>query len=262
MANFVTNLFRSNKKLTVEEFIVKKTVTSFFFLFAFFAACIWAWKWVRRQPAQNGSRADIHAPLRKVLNINEIIFSNIFSSNHFTKTYPASAAVKNVRPNGNIGMSNNFDTAEWRMYVIKANGDTLALNLNDIKKLPKTDVTFNFKCIEGWNQITHWAGVKFSDFIKAYGLNIEGSMKYLGLTTPDKQYYVGIDMASAMHPQTILCYELNGRPLPLREGYPLRLIIPVKYGIKHLKRIGIMYFANNRPPDYWAERGYDYYSGL
>lgn len=262
MANFFTNLFRSNKKLTVDEFIVKKTINSFFFLFVFFAACICVWKWVRRQPSQNGSRADIHTPLRKVLNTNEIIFSKVFSSNHLTKTYPASAAVKNVRPNGNIGMSNNFDTAAWKMYVIRANGDTLALDLNDIKKLPKTDVTFNFKCIEGWNQITHWAGVTFSDFVKAYGLNDEASMKYLGLTTPDKQYYVGIDMASAMQPQTILCYELNGRPLPLREGYPLRLIIPVKYGIKHLKRIGTMYFANNRPPDYWAERGYDYYSGL
>jgi hypothetical protein len=262
MANFVTNLFRSNKKLTVDEFIVKKTITSFFFLFVFFAACIWAWKWVRRQPVQNGSNGGIHAPLRSVLNTNEIIFSKIFSSSHLTKTYSASSAVRNVRPNGNIGLRENLDTAAWKMYVIKANGDTLALNLDDIKKLPKTDVTFNFKCIEGWNQITHWAGVRFSDFMKAYGLNAEGGMKYLGLTTPDKQYYVGIDMASAMHPQTILCYQLNGRPLPLREGYPLRLIIPVKYGIKHLKRIGTMYFANNRPPDYWAERGYDYYSGL
>ena len=110
--------------------------------------------------------------------------------------------------------------------------------------------------------MTRWAGVRFSDFIKAYGLNEEASMKYLGLMTPDEEYYVGIEMASAMHPQTILCYELNGQPLPMREGFPLRLIIPVKYGIKHLKRIGTMYFANNRPPDYWAERGYDYYSGL
>lgn len=262
MGNFVSNLFRGNKKLTVDEFIVKKTITSLFFLLLFFAGCIWAWKWIRRQPSETGGRSDIQQPLRKVLNANEVIFSKIFSNDHHTKTYPAAAAVKNVRPNGNIGMGNDFDAATWKMYVIKKNGDTLALALNDLKKLPKTDVTFNFKCIEGWNQITHWAGVKFSDFMKAFGLNEEASMKYLGLTTPDKEYYVGIDMASAMHPQTILCYELNGKPLPCREGYPLRLIIPVKYGIKHLKRIGTMYFANNRPPDYWAERGYDYYSGL
>ena len=86
--------------------------------------------------------------------------------------------------------------------------------------------------------------------------------KYLGLATPDEEYYVGIDMPSALHPQTILCYELNGKPLPMNQGFPLRLIIPVKYGVKSLKRIGTMYFGNERPPDYWAERGYDYYSGL
>jgi len=98
--------------------------------------------------------------------------------------------------------------------------------------------------------------------LKAYGLDDESQMKYVGLVTPDENYYVGIDMPSILHPQTILCYELNNRPLPMKEGYPLRLIIPVKYGIKHLKRIGTLYFSNNRPPDYWAERGYDYYAGL
>jgi DMSO/TMAO reductase YedYZ molybdopterin-dependent catalytic subunit len=69
-------------------------------------------------------------------------------------------------------------------------------------------------------------------------------------------------MASMMHPQTLLCYEMNGKPLPLKNGYPLRLMIPVKYGIKSLKRIGTIFFSNNPPPDYWYERGYDYYSGL
>ena len=62
--------------------------------------------------------------------------------------------------------------------------------------------------------------------------------------------------------QTILCYEMNNKPLPMNQGYPLRLIIPVKYGIKHLKQLGTIYFSNQKPPDYWAERGYDYYAGL
>jgi len=262
MANFITNLFRSNKKLSVDEFIVKKTITSFFFLLLFFAGCIGAWKWLHKQPYDGGIRGGIRQPLRNVLNSNEVVFDKIFSKNHLAKTYPVSKAVKNVRYNGSIGMGNDFDPATWELYIIKKNGDTLALKLDDIKRLPKVDIVFNFKCIEGWNQIAHWGGVKFSDFLKAYGLTEESQMKYVGLVTPDEEYYVGIDMASALHPQTILCYELNDKPLPMREGYPLRLIIPVKYGIKHLKRIGTMFFSNNRPPDYWAERGYDYYSGL
>ena len=94
-----------------------------------------------------------------------------------------------------------------------------------------------------------------------YGLTSEKQLAYIGMRTPDKKYYVGIDMPSALQPQTILCYEMNGQPLPVNQGYPLRLIIPVKYGIKHLKRIGTMYFSNTKPPDFWAERGYDYYAG-
>ena len=258
MSNFVTNLFRSNKKLTVDQFIVKKTITSFFFLFVFFGGCIWAWAWLRDRPQDRG----IQQPLRDVLDKNEAAFNKIFSKNHLSKTYPVSKATKNVRFNGDYGLRSVFDPANWKLNVIKKSGDTLHITLDDIKKLPRTEIIFNFKCIEGWSQVTYWGGVKFSDFVKAYGLNEESSMKYIGLSTPDEEYYVGIDMASALHPQTILCYELNGQPLRMKEGHPLRLIIPVKYGIKHLKRIGTIFFDNKRPPDYWYERGYDYYSGL
>ena len=87
-------------------------------------------------------------------------------------------------------------------------------------------------------------------------------MKYVGMATPDLEYYVGVDMPSALHPQTLLCYEMNGQPLSPEHGAPLRMIIPVKYGVKSLKRISTMYFDNKRPADYWFERGYDYYSGL
>ena len=73
--------------------------------------------------------------------------------------------------------------------------------------------------------------------------------------------YVGLDMASALHPQTLLCYEINGEPLSLEHGAPLRLVTPVKYGLKSIKRIGTMTFTDERPPDFWAERGYDYYLG-
>jgi len=95
-----------------------------------------------------------------------------------------------------------------------------------------------------------------------FKLNDEAALQYVGLETPDKKYYVGIDMPSALHPQTLLAYEVNDQPLPGKHGQPLRLIIPVKYGIKNLKRIGSITFSNSRPRDYWAEQGYDYYSGL
>lgn len=259
MANLFQNLFTKNSKLNTDQLIMKKTVVAFFFFFVFAGAAFAGWKLLRKQPATAGKTS---AVIRKVLNANESVFDKLLSDKHLTKEYPVSKAVP-ARVNGDLGLKTSFDPTTWAMNVIRSKGDTLKITLDDLKKLPKIEFAFNFKCIEGWSQITHWGGVKFSDFIKAYGLTEEGGMNYLGLATPDKQYYVGIDMPSALHPQTLLCYELNGKPLPMNQGYPLRLIIPVKYGVKSLKRIGYMYFDNKRTPDYWADvKGYDYFSGL
>jgi DMSO/TMAO reductase YedYZ molybdopterin-dependent catalytic subunit len=129
------------------------------------------------------------------------------------------------------------------------------------------------KCIEGWNEIVHYGGVKFSDFLLHYKLGtstgkalsvvqLQDIYPYVGLETPDGEYYVGIDMKSMLHPQTILSYEMNGKELPPEHGAPLRLIIPTKYGIKNLKRIGRMFFSQTRPRDYWHEQGYDYDAAL
>jgi len=107
-----------------------------------------------------------------------------------------------------------------------------------------------------------WGGVRFQDFVARYAPGRTDPNSYVGLETPERDYYVGLDMASAMHPQTLLCYEMNGEPLASEHGAPLRLVTPLKYGIKNLKRIGRIAFSNARPPDYWAERGYDYYAGF
>jgi len=66
-------------------------------------------------------------------------------------------------------------------------------------------------------------------------------------------------MRVALHPQTLLVYEMNGQPLTPDHGAPLRLVTPLKYGIKQIGRIT---YANNRPRDYWYEQGYDYSAGL
>lgn len=241
-----------------EKSIRHKTIFSFLFFAVAIFAGVYAWILLRKQPQEEG----IAKTLRQGLVFNENLFSSVFNVNKLAKEYPKTAAVKKVRVNGNLGLRDpNVDTATWRLQVIKKNGDTAFFSLDDIKKLSKTDVVFDFKCIEGWSQKTWWSGVKFSTFMNYYHLNEETKFNYVGLNTPDKAYYVGIDMPSALQPQTLLCYEMNGKPLPVNQGYPLRLIIPVKYGIKHLKRIGTIFFSNERPKDYWAEQGYDYYAG-
>lgn len=252
------NLKYKEEQLISEKKLRYKTIVAFIIFFVMIIAAIVGWNKLRKQP----TTANAPKTIRSVLDYNGDFFSNFISNNHLAKTYPVSAAVKSVRVNGDVGMGNDFDPATWKLQVIRNAGDTLFLTMDDIKALPKTDIVFDFKCIEGWSQVTHWAGVRFSDFAKAYHLNAQTQLKYVGMQTPDKQYYVGIDMPSMMHPQTLLCYEMNGQPLPMDQGYPLRLIIPVKYGIKSIKRIGEIFFSNERPPDYWYERGYDYFSGL
>ena len=247
-----------NEQIVTEKQVRNKTLLAFLFFFLFFAGCFVSWKWLHRQPTEQGALK----PLRKVLDANEFIFSSFFSKNHLAKTYPKKFAIPRVRVNGDAGLNKDFNPAEWKLHLVKAPGDTLLITLDDIKALPKTEIIFDFKCIEGWSQVTHWGGVRFSDFAKKYLLDEQTKLQFTGLSTPDEEYYVGIDNKSMMHPQTLLCYEMNGAPLPMNQGYPLRLIIPVKYGIKHLKRIGTIFFSSQRPPDYWYERGYDYYSGL
>jgi hypothetical protein len=243
----------------VEVQIRKKSLIAFSVFFVCIGAAIAGWMWLYHQPATDSG---VQHTLRQGLSLNEKVFSLLYSRKRTTKAYKKPDAAEDVRVNGNVGMDGALDTTTWRLKIAKADGDTLVLTLDDLKALPKTEIVFDFKCVEGWNQITYWGGVRFSDVLEKYNLVTETGMKYTGMITPDESYYVGVDMPSMLNPQTLLCYEMNGKTLPQNQGYPLRLIIPVKYGIKHLKRIGTIYFSNEKPADYCAERGYDYYAGL
>jgi DMSO/TMAO reductase YedYZ molybdopterin-dependent catalytic subunit len=254
------------KELTIEQKINRRNFVSFSAFTVLAAGAFEGWRWLYKSPDEKpGITAGAHKPLRRALNKTEIFFRRVaFSENHLVKTYPKEMAARHVRVNSDIGVEANkkFDPAAWKLQVNKNNGEVLQITIEQLKALPKTEIIYDFKCVEGWDQISHWAGVKFSDFIKRFELDEYAKMDYVGMQTPDKRYYVGIDMPSAMHPQTLLAYEVNDKPIPLQHGAPLRLIIPVKYGIKNLKRIGTITFSNKRLPDYWAEQGYDYYSGL
>jgi len=254
---------KPKKKLSVEQKITRRNFISFGSFALLAAGAFEGWKWLDKSPLEpKGITAGTRQPLRRALNKTELFFRNFFSNGHLVKTYPKEMAAKNVRHNSDIGSDDPIDLKSWKLEVIKSNGEKIYFNIDQIRALPKTDLVFDFKCVEGWDQIQHWAGLRFIDFLKHFNLESETRHAYVGMETPNKGYYIGLDMPSAIHPQTILAYELNEKPLPVNHGAPLRLIIPVKYGIKNLKRIGSITFSNTRPRDYWAENGYDYYSGL
>lgn len=219
--------------------------------------------WLRTRPAL--TIGGIAYPLRYGFQFNETLASKYFSHSHLAPEYPKSQ-VQDLRVNGAIGLDEDFDASNWKLNVSgtsKNSEKPLEFTLDDIRALPKQDIAINFKCIEGWSRIMNYVGVRFSDFIEKYQLlDINNLPEYVSLSTPDGTYYVGLDMESATHPQTLLCFEMNGAPLKPEHGAPLRLLITTKYGIKNLKRIGNIEFTNERPKDYWAERGYDWYAGL
>ena len=140
----------------------------------------------------------------------------------------------------------------------------LLLTMDDLLKLPRHELVTQFKCIEGWNEIVHWAGIRMADFMEAYPLaTVDGSEpKYVYMETPDGDYYTGYDLNICRHPQTLLVTEMMGAPLTQYHGAPLRLHMPTKYGYKQIKRIGLISYTNRKPDDYWTKLGYDWYAGL
>jgi DMSO/TMAO reductase YedYZ molybdopterin-dependent catalytic subunit len=246
-------------KLTPEQEMSRRTRRGFMALGAGALVAAGGWQWLNAGYARGG---DIPGPLRSVLQFNErVVRKALFSDEHLVKTYPASAIGK-LKENGQEGLSHDFDADDWGLQVMPRGGGLPAsLHMDDIRALPQYEQTFDFKCVEGWSVVTQFAGARFSDFAAKFAPGSEQA-RFVGMATPDGGYYVGLDMPSALHPQTLLAYKMNGEDLADEHGAPLRLVIPVKYGIKNIKRIGRIVFGETEPPDYWRERGYDFYAGL
>ena len=212
-----------------------------------------------------GSKTD-GAPtfLRGVLSINEKIWSSYSSPRRLSVKKPTPPPGTEPRYNGGIGLESDLDEEHYQVGV--ESGDIhLSLPISAFQALKKVGYSTDFRCIEGWSEVVQYAGGKFSDFIDQYhlGKKPDGSYyRYVGLETPDGKYYVSIDIDSMLHPQTVLAYEMDEQPLSEDNGAPLRLMIPIKYGVKNIKRIGKITFSDVRPHDYWEERGYDWWAGL
>jgi DMSO/TMAO reductase YedYZ molybdopterin-dependent catalytic subunit len=129
-----------------------------------------------------------------------------------------------------------------------------------LETLPRITYTVKHHCVEGWTAIGTWTGVPVSTV--AALVQPTGDAKYLRFDSFDKGYYTGWDLASAMHPQTILAYAWNDRPLMMNHGAPLRLYSPIKLGYKLTKYLTAMTFTRDRPGGYWEDQGYPWFAGV
>jgi len=218
------------------------------------AVGVGAYKWLRTRPVDDG----VAWPFRNVLRGNESLARAYFSPSRLSPTFRPQDITR-ARINGHIGLTRDLDLDAWRLRVEGA-ATPATLTMDEIRALPVHEMISELRCIEGWSIIVKWKGVRMRDFIERYPP--PQAVRYMAIETPGRAYYIGLDMESALHPQTLLVHEMNDTPLSWEHGAPLRLAIPVKYGIKNIKRIATIRYTDVRPPDFWGERGYDWYAGF
>ena len=152
------------------------------------------------------------------------------------------------------------DLTNWKLAVSGAVQKPGEYTLAQVQSLPKQTQNTRHVCVEGWDVIGNFGGARFSDFLKAVGADT--TSRFVTVECAD-DYYESLDMATALHPQTLLCYEMYGKPLTREHGAPLRLTIPTKVGYKQAK-----YLTSLKVTDvlekvgYWEDQGYSHFYGL
>lgn len=243
-------------KRTIDSTVFKKKTRRSFFAFASgVAATLFGLRTLSNLEEDRG----IPWLLRRVNDASDAFWHANFRPDARIAT--AKANGKPFRVNGDVGLVGEpIDESKFRLKVFDPSLDApLEISMKQIRDLPSTSMSFDFKCIEGWSQAIECRGVKLSDFMAAFkvGISLDDSrFPYIGLTSLNGGYYVSMDAKSFWHPQTLLCYEIGGESLKFENGAPLRLMTAVKYGVKNIKQLSRIEFTLSPPADYWAENGY------
>jgi DMSO/TMAO reductase YedYZ molybdopterin-dependent catalytic subunit len=154
-----------------------------------------------------------------------------------------------------------IDLDDWRLRITGLVSKPGEYTLDMIRALPRVTQNTRHICIEGWDVVGSFAGVRLADLLGAIGADPQA--RFLEFTCAD-DYYESIDIDSARHPQSLLCDEMYGRPLTREHGAPLRLVLPTKLGYKQAKYLVGLRVSNVLGPKrgYWVDQGYSWYGGL
>jgi DMSO/TMAO reductase YedYZ molybdopterin-dependent catalytic subunit len=149
---------------------------------------------------------------------------------------------------------------EWTLTVGGEVRKPMRLTRAALEGMPRTTYTVKHHCVEGWTAIATWTGVPLRVLAELVAPTRDA--RYVRFNSFDSGFFNGWDMASAMHPQTILAYGFNDRPLMPDHGAPLRLYSPVKLGYKMTKYLTAVTFTRDRPGGYWEDQGYPWFAGI
>ena len=160
---------------------------------------------------------------------------------------------------------------DWKLEVTGLVKQPASFSLADLRALPSRTQITRHDCVEGWSAIAKWKGVKLEEIVNR--VEPAPQAKYVVFRCMDtdsdgSNYYESIDLIDAVHPQTILAYEMNGQPLPVANGAPLRLRLENQLGYKQAKYIHALEFvasfekiADGRG-GYWEDQGYEWFAGI
>jgi DMSO/TMAO reductase YedYZ molybdopterin-dependent catalytic subunit len=207
--------------------------------------------------------------LNKALRIDDDVAEALYSRTRRVPTYTKSQ-ITPLKNNYNGATPNPSYISGWSLTLSGlASGMSISLNIRNLQtSFSVHEQITRLVCVEGWSAIAWWAGLRFDDLLRAYPptsqakwVRVESSVNLDATGNPDP-YFMSLDLATARHPQTLLATHFNGQPLTVDHGAPLRLLVPVKLGLKNVKAITRITYVAEEPRDYWAERGYSRYDGI
>jgi DMSO/TMAO reductase YedYZ molybdopterin-dependent catalytic subunit len=191
---------------------------------------------------------------------NDRVQAALFDPNRLAPTYPASAITRPFPFNAYYGESEirTVDPGAWRLELSGLIADRRPWSLARLRALPQASQVTRHVCVEGWSAIGQWRGVPLRAFLERVGADTRA--RYVGFRCFD-DYRSSIDMATALHPQTILALDYGEAPLPPKYGAPLKLRVPTKLGFKNPKHVAALFVTNDHPGGYWEDQGYNWFSG-
>ena len=207
-----------------------------------------------------GDQASVDAALVTVSRFNDRVQGWLFDPSRLAPTYPDSMITRPFPFNAYYGEDEveQVDGDAWRLELSGLVADKKPWSLPQLRALPQQTQVTRHICVEGWSAIGKWGGVPFAHFLDLVGA--DRTAKYIGFKCAD-DYYTSIDMATALHPQTIMALSWDGQPLPPKYGYPMKLRMPTKLGYKNPKHVQAIFVTNTYTGGYWEDQGYNWFGG-
>ena len=203
----------------------------------------------------------VQKALRAVSAWNDGVQELIFRSDHLAPTFSPSQVVKPARFNAYYDIEDvkPVDGANWKLELAGRIADKRPWTAQQIYQLPEQEIIIRHVCVEGWDYIGQWSGVNLKSFFERVGADT--TAKYVYFICND-DYTESIDMATALHPQTILATKYAGDVLADPFGYPLRLRTSTKLGYKNAKWIKAMEVTNSFTETFWSKQGFNWFAGI